>query len=99
MTFLEQLHPSFGNLTGVPLYIFLLVLALSGAFFVGYLLQGSRVAWQLWAAVRGIRMLSAAKKPVDPKEIAKLLKKEKNMWRVPSLLSKKPEALSTEMNS
>lgn len=79
---LEQLHSAFGNLTGVPFYIFLLVLALSGAFFVGYLLQGSRVAWQLWTAVRGIRMLSAAMKPVDPKEIAKLLKKEpfKHLW-------------------
>ena len=82
VTFLEQLHPSFGSLTGVPLYIFLLVLALSGAFFIGYLLQGVRVAWQLWAAVRGIRMLAAAKKPVDPKEIAKLLKREpfRHLW-------------------
>ena len=82
VSFLEQVHPSFGSLTGVPLSIFLLVLALAGAFFVGYLLQGSRVAWQLWAAVRGIRMLSAAKKPVDPKEIAKLLRKEpfRHLW-------------------
>lgn len=79
---LEQLHPGFGSLTGIPFYVFVLVLALSSAFFVGYLLQGSHVAWQLWAAVKKIRMLSAAKKPVDPKEIAKLLKKEplSHLW-------------------
>ncbi|HRB15131.1 MAG TPA: anti-phage ZorAB system protein ZorA [Nitrospira sp.] len=76
LALLEQVHPSFGTLTGVPLYIFLLVLALAGAFFVGYFLQGIRVAWQLWTAVRGIRVLSASKKAVAPEEIAKLLRNE-----------------------
>lgn len=82
VAFLEPMHPSFGSLTGVPLYIFLLVLALTSAFLVGYLLQGIRVAWQLWGAVRGIRMLSEAKRPVDAKEIAKLFKKEpfRHLW-------------------
>ncbi|MDP1947377.1 MAG: anti-phage ZorAB system protein ZorA [Nitrospirota bacterium] len=82
VTFLEQVHPAFSNLTGVPFYVFLLVLALSGVFLVGYLVQGIRVGCQLWLAVRGIRKLTAAKKPVDPKEIAKLLKKEpfRHLW-------------------
>lgn len=40
------------------------------------------MAWQLWSAVRRIRTFSAAKKSVDPKEIAKLLKTEpfRHLW-------------------
>lgn len=79
---LEQLHPGFGSLSGTPLFIFLLVLALSMAFVLWYLGQGMRVGWQLLAAVRGIRKLSASKKTVEPTEISRLLTAEpfKHLW-------------------
>src|SRR4051794_26679700 len=81
-TFLTQLHPSLGDLKGVPLYVFLLVIALGGAFLVGYAFQGTRVAWQLWSVVRRIRKLSAGSRQVDPKDVAEVLIKEpfKHLW-------------------
>src|SRR4051812_17288051 len=79
---LGQLHPALGDLSGVPLYVFLLVVALSGTFLIGYLIQGTRVGWQLWSVVRGVRRLSASKKQVFPKDVAELLMRQpfKRLW-------------------
>jgi DNA anti-recombination protein RmuC len=77
-----QFHPALGDLAGVPLYVFMLVVALSGTFLVGYLIQGTRVGWQLWSVVRGIRKLSASKKHVFPKDMATLMTRQpfKRLW-------------------
>jgi len=79
---LGQIHPILLNLSGVPLVVFLIVVTLTGAFIVGYLIQGTRVGWQLWGAVRGIRALQRANKQVKPADVAKVLEREplRHLW-------------------
>lgn len=82
LNLLGQIHPVLANLSGIPLLIFLTVSALTGAFFLGYLVQGSRVGLQLWIAVRRIRELQRANKRVEPSQVGKVLHKEplKHLW-------------------
>lgn len=80
---LSSVHPALGALTGVPLYVFLVVLALTGAFLVGYAIQGVRVGRQLWTAVRGIRNLAIKNVPVSRDDIGAVLTNEpfRHLWK------------------
>lgn len=82
LSLLGEIHPVLRNLSGIPLAIFLIVTALTLAFLVGYLGQGTRVGLQLWLAVRRIRRLHSASKQVKPADVRQLLKHEplKHLW-------------------
>jgi hypothetical protein len=79
---LGKINPALGELWGIQLCIFFLVIVLTGTFLVGYLLQGTRVGMQLWKAVTRIRMLARTGKKVEPSAIAAVLTQEpfKHLW-------------------
>lgn len=69
---LGQIHPSLSTLRDGPLWIFLIVIALTLIFFVGYIFKGSQVGWQLYTAVRGVQALRRPNNPPNPAEVAKI---------------------------
>lgn len=73
---LGQLHPVLAKLSGIPLAVFILVVTMTAAFILGYLVQGSRVGLQLWSAVRQLRELKQPGKPVKPVDVAKVFRQE-----------------------
>jgi len=79
---LGHVHPSLANLHGVPLWVFLLVLLLTGAFLVGYALKGTQVWWQLWSVCRAVRAARNGKAPPDPAVVGSAFKSEplKHLW-------------------
>ena len=79
LSLLEKLHPVLGKLSGLPLWVFLIVVALTAIFLIGYLLKGFQVGWQLFAAVRGVGRLTHG---APPAEVAAVLKSEpfKHLW-------------------
>jgi hypothetical protein len=82
LAYLAQIHPVLGQLSGIPLVVFLIVVVLTALFVVGYAVQGLRVGWQLSTALRGINTLKTQDGPVDPDEVAKVLRGEplKHLW-------------------
>ena len=80
--FLGQIHPSLGNLSGIQLIIFLIVAGLTLLFFAGYLIQGTRVGFQLGFAIRRIKALKRASKTVKPEAVAAVLKSNplRHLW-------------------
>lgn len=68
---LGALYPPLQTLRGLPLWVFLLVVALTSLFFLGYLVKGTQVWWQLRAAVRAVRAAARAGPSPDPKLVAK----------------------------
>lgn len=82
LSLLGQVHPVLKNLSGIPLAIFLIVAALTGAFLVGYLVQGTRVGLQLWLAVRRVLSLKRSSKQVKPADAGKAFRREpfKHLW-------------------
>ena len=82
LSLLGDIHPVLRNLSGIPLIIFVIVIVLTGAFLLGYLVQGSRVGLQLWISVRRIRSLQKANKQVRPEEVGNVLRREplKHLW-------------------
>ena len=70
---LGKINPTLGELWGIQLCIFIVVTTLTGLFLIGYLLQGTRVGFQLWIAVRGIKALARTGKKVDPGAITAVL--------------------------
>jgi hypothetical protein len=70
---LGYINPALGELWGIQLCIFMLVTVMTGLFLVGYLLQGTRVGFELWGAIRGIRALAVAHKTIEPDAIAAVL--------------------------
>jgi hypothetical protein len=70
---LGQIHPSIATLHGGPLWLFLLVIALTLVFFVFYLVKGCQVGVQLYRAVGAIRALRRPNNPPDPAEVAMVL--------------------------
>lgn len=82
LNLLGQVHPVLKNLSGIPLIIFLIVAALTTAFLIGYLVQGTRVGLQLWLAVRRIRRLQLSSKQVKPVDVRNVLKHEplQHLW-------------------
>lgn len=79
---LGQVHPSLQTLSGIPLYVFLVVGALTALFLLGYAIQGTRVWLQLYAVSRAVRALKGAASPPDPEQVGKAFKKEpfKHLW-------------------
>lgn len=75
---LGQIHPSLSTLRGGPLWVFLLVVALTLIFFLGYALKGGQVWWQLRSAVHGVQNL---RRP-NPDDVAKALSWQpmKRLW-------------------
>ncbi|WP_321927863.1 anti-phage ZorAB system protein ZorA [Paraburkholderia guartelaensis] len=79
---LGAIYPSLGTLHGFPLYIFLTVIVLTGAFLLGYLVQGTRVWLQLRSVVRAIQSHSSDKAPPQPADVGRAFKWEplKHLW-------------------
>src|SRR4051794_3988165 len=81
-SFLLGIHPILGNLSGISLDVFLIVSTLTSIFTVGYLIQGTRVWWQLLTTVRQVRMLKGATGKIDPTTVVNIFKGEplKHLW-------------------
>ncbi len=79
---LGDIHPSLSSLQNVPLYIFLIVVALTLFFLVGYAIKGTQVWWQLWSAVRAVQSLRSGKVAPRPEEVGKAFRWEplKHLW-------------------
>ncbi|BCT69495.1 hypothetical protein NNRS527_03119 (plasmid) [Nitrosospira sp. NRS527] len=75
-------YPSLGNMSGVPLWVFIAVLVLTSLFIVSYLIQGLRVWLQLRSSIRSIQFLEKEKKPVNPSEFREIFRWEplKHLW-------------------
>ncbi len=80
---LGEIHPSLATLQGVPLYVFLLVIALTALFLLGYAVKGSQVWWQIWSALRAVKALRDDKAAPDPAEVGKAFRWEplKHLWK------------------
>ena len=79
---LSLVHPSLANLHGLPFYVVLIVVALTLVFFLGYLLKGAQVWWQLHFAIKAVRSLRKTGTAPDPKEVARFFRREplKHLW-------------------
>lgn len=79
---LGEVHPSLASLHGLPLYVFLLVAALTLAFLVGYAFKGTQVWWQLRQAIKAVRSLRAAGPAPSPEQVSQTFQKEplKHLW-------------------
>lgn len=79
---LEGIHPSLGTLSGVTLTIFLLVIALTGIFFIGYALKGTQVILQLRAAIKGIQKSRKDSKAPKPSTLSQYFDAEplRHLW-------------------
>ena len=79
---LAQIHPLLGDLSGIPLAVFLIVAVLTLLFLFGYLIQGTRVGLQLWFAVRRIRSIERRDKRADADDVAEILRHKpfKHLW-------------------
>jgi hypothetical protein len=79
---LAKLHPILGNLSGIPLGVFVVVISLTAIFLLGYATQGVRVGLQLWLAVRRISNLRHENMSVKPDDVANVLRRKpfKHLW-------------------
>ncbi|MCA3168642.1 MAG: anti-phage defense ZorAB system ZorA [Burkholderiales bacterium] len=79
---LARLHPSLGTLSGVTLAIFLLVLVLTGLFFIGYAVKGTQVVLQLSKAIKGIKSSRKDGKAPKPSSLSKYFGDEplRHLW-------------------
>jgi hypothetical protein len=80
--FLAGMHPSLGTLTGVTLAIFLLVIVLTGIFFVGYAVKGTQVVLQLRRAIKGIKESRKDGKAPKPSSLSQYFGAEplRHLW-------------------
>lgn len=79
---LGQVHPSLQTLSGIPLYVFLVVGALTAIFVLGYAIQGTRVWIQLYFVGRAVRALRGSTSAPDPEQVGRAFKREpfKHLW-------------------
>lgn len=79
---LGAVHPSLESLVGLPLYVFLLVVALTGIFLLGYATQGTRVWWQLRSAARAVQKIRRTERAPNPDDVKKAFSKEpfRHLW-------------------
>lgn len=79
---LGGIHLSLATLQGVPLYVFLLVVVMTGMFLLGYAFKGTQVWWQIWSALRAVNALGNPPSPPDPVEVGKAFRWEplKHLW-------------------
>ena len=82
LTSLGERFPFLSDLSGLPLYVLLAIAVLTIGFVAGYALKGGQVGWQLWTAVRRIRVLASSGRPVGPQEVAGILVHEpcRHLW-------------------
>jgi hypothetical protein len=75
-------YPSLGNMSGVPLWVFIAVLVLTNIFIISYLIQGLRVWFQLWSPLRRLQLFQKEKQPVKPSELREIFRWEplKHLW-------------------
>jgi len=75
-------HPSLAALHGAPLWVFLLVAALTLIFLIGYLVKGFIVGNQLRKTINGIKAIKGNGGIPDPNEIGKIFSSEplKHLW-------------------
>lgn len=80
--YLGSLHPSLSTLSGVTLAIFLLVLILTGLFFLGYALKGTQVILQLRKAIKGVKSKQRDGKTPKPSNLTDYFAAEplKHLW-------------------
>ena len=71
---LGLIYPPLQELRGLPYWVFLLVVALTSVFLLGYLVKGTQVWWQLRSAVRAVQVLRKAGMLPDAKEIGRAFK-------------------------
>ena len=81
---LESIHPAFGNLSGIPLWVFLIVALLTLVFLVGYATKGSQVLRQLRRVVREVRTIQVTGTTPSPAEVGKFFEWEplRHLWDV-----------------
>ncbi|MGO4811050.1 anti-phage ZorAB system protein ZorA [Cupriavidus sp. 2MCAB6] len=81
-TFLAGISPTLGQLGGLPLGVFVLVVLLTGAFLVGYGIRGIPLWWRLRASVRRIELLRKAGSSVRPDDLADIFRwaPVKHLW-------------------
>lgn len=79
---LGTIHPSLEQLHGIPFYVFLLVLVLTIAFFLGYAIKGTQVWWQIWSLGRTVRAMRNGNGSPDPKKVGEAFKWEpfRHLW-------------------
>ena len=79
---LAYIHPALASLDGAPLWVFLIVAALTIAFIVGYLIQGFIVGRQLQKTISAIKAIKAKGGIPDPNEVGKIFNTEplKHLW-------------------
>lgn len=81
---LKSIHQPLGELSGVPLLVFLIVVLLTLIFLFGYATKGSRVVGQLRRVVRGVRMIQVAGTPPSPSDVGRFFEREplRHLWDV-----------------
>lgn len=79
---LGKISPELAQLDGIPFAVFVGVLALTALFFIGYLLKGLQVWWQLYSAIRKINLLKENGKQAAPTNVGAILRWEpfKHLW-------------------
>jgi hypothetical protein len=79
---LAGMHPSLGTLSGVTLAIFILVIVLTGIFFVGYAVKGTQVVLQLLKAINGIKQSRKDGKAPKPTSLSQYFGDEplRHLW-------------------
>lgn len=70
---LGKINPALGELWGIQLCIFFLVVALTVIFIIGYVIQGTRVGVQLWNATRRLQALTMSGKSIERTAVAAVL--------------------------
>ncbi len=79
---LGKIHPSLEQLHGIPFYVFLLVLVLTIAFFLGYAIKGTQVWWQIRSLGRTVRAMRSGDGSPDPKKVGEAFRWEpfRHLW-------------------
>jgi hypothetical protein len=79
---LGAIHPALASIHGLPLFIFWLVIALTLAFFVGYIWKAPQVFSQLGTACRELAALRKKGAGQPPEEVGRIFRGEplKHLW-------------------
>jgi hypothetical protein len=79
---LSTLHPSLGSMHGGPLVVFLVVLALTLVFVIGYLVKGIQVGRQLHATLSAVKAMRTKSGSPSPADVGKAFQSEplKHLW-------------------
>jgi hypothetical protein len=80
--YLGLLHPDLANLNGIPLFMFLLVAAITISFLTVYTIQGLRVWWQLRSSLKVVSRLRDTGTAPKPNDVEAAFRREplKHLW-------------------